>query len=139
MTIAVCGSLTFHAEMRDVQRALERLGHAVLVPKSLDLIDRGEFKKPETVKERLAAERKYDFIREHFRHIQSADAVIVVNPEKHGIDGYVGGNSFLEMGLAFHLGKPIYLLYGIPHMDYELEIAAMHPVVIHGDLTRIRA
>ncbi len=123
--------------MRDAQRALEKLGHTVVVPKSLNLIEREGFQKPKTVSERLAAEAKHDFIREHFRAIASSDAILVVNPEHHGILGYIGGNTFLEMGVAFYLGKKIYLLLPIPAMDYELELAAMHPVVLSGDLTRI--
>lgn len=138
MKIAVCGSLTFHKEMRRTQHALEALGHTVIVPKSLALIEDQGYKKPETVKERLRAEAKYDFIREHFKNIESSDAILVVNPTKHGIPGYIGGNTFLEMGLAFYLGKPIYLLKAIPHMGYELELASMHPKVVDSDFSKIR-
>jgi hypothetical protein len=130
MKIAVCGSLSFYREMRDVEKALRSLGHTPLVPKSLDLIDKQGFMKPETVSERLAAEERYDFIREHFRKIEQADAVLVVNPKKNGMDGYIGGNTFLEMGIGFYLGKKLFVLYALPHMGYELELASMHPTVI---------
>ena len=137
MTIAVCGSLVFHKEMREIQKLLEALGHTVYVPKSLDLIEQQGFVKPTTVEERLAAEAKYDFIREHFKKIEESDCVLVVNPRHHDIDGYIGGNTFLEIGIAFYLGKKIYLQYAIPKMGYELELAAMHPIVLHGDLSKI--
>lgn len=137
MIIAVCGSLTFHKEMREVQRKLETLGHTALVPKSLDLIEQKGFKKPETVTERLAAEAKYNFISEHFRKIEKSDVIVVVNPEKHGIAGYIGGNTFLEIGVAFYLGKTIYVLNPLPEMEYTLELAAMHPVILHSDVSRI--
>lgn len=137
MTIAVCGSLVFHKEMREVQKQLEMLGHSVFVPKSLDLIEQQGFIKSKTVEERLAAEAKYDFIREHFKKIEKADSVLVVNLPHHDIDGYIGGNTFLEVGIAFYLGKRIYFLYGIPKMGYELELAAMHPSVLNGDLSKI--
>lgn len=137
MIIAICGSLIFHKDMRRVQHELEALGHTPLVPKSLDLIETKGFHKPTTVKERLAAEKKYDFIREHFKKIERADGIVVVNPPHHDIDGYVGGNTFLEMGIAFYLGKKIFLMYPIPRMGYELEMAAMLPVVLNGDLSRI--
>lgn len=132
MKIAICGSLTFYQEMREAEKALTALGHTPLVPKSLDLIDKKGFTKPVTVAERLAAEKQYDFIREHFRKIESADAVLVVNPPKNGIDGYIGGNTFLEMGIGFYLGKKLYVLYALPHMGYELELASMHPTVVDG-------
>jgi nucleoside 2-deoxyribosyltransferase len=124
--------------MRAAESTLRAAGHTPLVPKSLTLIETKGFKKPATVAERLVAEKKYDFIREHFKKIESADAVLVVNPAHHGIDGYIGGNTFLEMGIAFYLGKPIYVLHGIPHMDYELELAAMHPIDLAGDLSALR-
>jgi len=137
MKIAICGSLTFHKEMRDAQASLEASGVSTIVPKSLSLIENEGYQKPKTVKERLTAEAKYDFIREHFKNIEEADAILVVNPQKDGIPGYIGGNTFLEMGLAYYLGKKIYLLNPVPHMGYELELASMHPVVLQGDLTRI--
>ncbi len=137
MTIAVCGSLVFHKEMRVVQKQLEDLGHSVFVPKSLDLIEQQGFVKPKTVEERLAAEAKYDFIREHFKKIEKVDSVLVVNPRHHDIDGYIGGNTFLEIGIAFYLGKKIFFLYDIPKMGYELELASMHPITLGGDLSKI--
>ena len=137
MTIAICGSLTFHTDMRRVQETLTNLGHKAIVPKSLSLIEHEGFRKPKTVSERLKAEAKYDFIREHFRAIESSDAILVVNSAHHGISGYIGGNTFLEMGIAFYLRKTIYLLNPVPSMDYELELAAMHPVVLNGDLARM--
>lgn len=137
MKIAICGSLTFHTEMRLVQKELESRGHIVLAPKSLDLIEKGDFHKPTTIDERLAAEAKYDFIREHFRKIEQADAILVVNPDNHGVAGYIGGNTFLEMGIAFYLGKQIYVLNPLPHMAYELELASMHPVILHGDVASV--
>lgn len=139
MTIAICGSITFHKEMRVAQHELEASGHTVLVPKSLALIEDKGFRKPRTVSERLKAEETYHFLSEHFEKIRQADAILVVNPEKNGIAGYIGGNTFLEMGVAYYLQKPIYLLYSIPEMDYTLELAAMRPVVIDGDLTKLRA
>jgi len=137
MIIVICGSLQFYQEMRRVELELKKLGHKVLVPKSLDLIEKKGFVKPKTVKERLAAEAKHDFISEHFKKIKKSDAILVVNPPKKGIKGYIGGNTFLEMGVAFYLKKKIYLLYPVPKMDYELELHAMRPIVLRGDLSRL--
>lgn len=139
MTIAICGSLTFHKELREYQHKLEALGHTALVPKSLDLIEQKGFMKPKTVEERLAAEAKHNFIREHFKKIEKSDAVLIVNLDKNGIKGYVGGNTFLETGIAFYLGKKIYFLNPIPEMDYaKLEMYAMHPVILNGDVNKIQ-
>ncbi len=137
MNIALCGSLTFHKEMRDLQRTLEAKGHTVFVPKSFDLIEQEGFVKPKTVAERLAAEAKYDFIREHFKKIEKADVVLVANFDKDGVASYIGGNTFLEVGYAYYLRKPIYFLNPVPDMIYTLELAAMRPTVLDGDITKL--
>ena len=41
------------------------------------------------------------------------------------------------MGFAHILNLPIYLMYDVPEMIYQSEMAAMDPVIVHGDLTRI--
>ena len=133
MKISICGSITHHKEMREAQKRLLSFGHVVLVPDSLDLIEQKGFKKPETVEERLAAEANYNFIGEHFQKIAASDGVFVVNVIKNGVEGYVGGNTFLEMGLAFYLQKKIFLLNPIPKVSYELELHAMHPIVVYND------
>ena len=87
--------------------------------------------------ETLRLKQKYeqDAIREHWEVIQNSDKVLILNYDKHGIPGYIGGNSFLEMGFAYILRKPIYLLNPIPKMPYyETEIIAMKPVVLNGEL-----
>ncbi len=91
-------------------------------------------------KEMLKLRQKYehDAIREHWYVIQKADKVLILNYDKHDIPGYIGGNSFLEMGFAYILNKPIYVLNPIPKMPYyETEIIAMRPIIINGDLEKI--
>ncbi len=138
MTITICGSMKFHQEMRSVKKTLGEMGHTALVPKSIELMDTQGYTHPEDDEERITAKIEHDFIREHFRKIEQADAILVLNYDKKGIARYIGGNTFLEMGLAFWLGKKIFLLNPIPQMDYLTEMHAMHPVVLNGDLTKIR-
>lgn len=138
MTIAICGSLHFYKEMRLLEKQLNSMGHRVFVPKSFDFIEREEFSKPKTIEERLRAEKKFDFIREHFRQIEQSDAILVANYDKDGMRGYVGGNTFLEMGIAFYLGKKIYFLNPIPDMECsKLEMRAMKPIILNGDLSSL--
>jgi hypothetical protein len=137
MTIAICGSLTFYKAIRDTQKQLAALGHRGLVPKSIRLMEEEGYQKPKTVVERLKAEATYHFISEHFRKVERSDAILIVNPKNHGIAGYIGGNTFLEMGVAYYLGKKIYVMNPLPHMGYELELASMHPIILNGDLSKI--
>jgi len=137
MTIAICGSMKFHQEMRDTKKALEEVGHTVYVPKSIELMDQIGYVHPTIDEARIQSKIEHDFIREHFRKIEKSDAILILNYDKKGIKHYVGGNTFLEMGLAFWLGKKIYLLNPIPDMDYLTEMYAMQPVVLDGDLAKI--
>ncbi len=137
MIITICGSMQFHREMTQTQLLLEDQGHTVLVPKDLTVLERNE-SYMETDVERITSKIEHDFIREHFKKIEKSDAVVILNYEKKNTAGYVGGNTFLEMGYAFGLGKKIYLLYPVPEMDYSVEMHAMKPIVLHGDLSALQ-
>ncbi len=76
-------------------------------------------------------------IRDHFNKVAWSDAILVANHDKKGIMGYVGPNTLMEMGLAFYLNKPIYLLNPIPDVPWREEILGMKPVVLEGDLQRL--
>jgi nucleoside 2-deoxyribosyltransferase len=138
MKIALCGSLTFHKQMRVLEKKLRQLGHVVLTPKGISMIEKEGYVKSKTIKERIAAEAKYDFIRGHLRKVEEADAILVANYDKNGVKNYVGGNTFLEVGYAYYLRKPIYFLNPVPEMIYTLELAAMKPIILNGDLTKLQ-
>ena len=64
----------------------------------------------------------------------------MINKDKNGIKNYIGGNSFLEMGFAYVLGKKIYVLNPLPEelpIFYQ-ELVAMQPIVLDGDLSKIK-
>src|SRR3989344_6762871 len=44
-------------------------------------------------------------INNHFEKVEWCEAVVVVNHEKGGVEGYIGGNTLMEMALAFYLKK----------------------------------
>ena len=137
MKIGVAGSMQFTEKMLELCATLREQGHEVFMSKFADAY----VGKSDAVKEKIKLEHKYnhDAIREFWKPMQTADALLVANYDKHGIKHYIGGNSFLEMGFAYVLNQKIYLLNPIPAMPhYETEIIAMRPVVINGDLTKIR-
>jgi nucleoside 2-deoxyribosyltransferase len=136
MTITICGSMQFHKEMAVMRDTLKAKGYRVFVPGELDDIHKNE-SYMDSDEERITVKIEYDFIREHFRKIEQADAILILNYEKKGIPGYIGGNTFLEMGYAFGLGKKVYLLYPVPDMDYKTEMHAIQPIVLDGDIARI--
>jgi len=136
MTITICGSMQFHHEMAQIQYMLEEAGHMVLVPKDLTILAQNETYM-DTDEERITTKIEHDFIREHFKKIERSDAIVVLNYEKKSVPGYIGGNTFLEMGHAFGLDKKIYLLYSVPEMDYSVEMHSMQPVILNGDLQKL--
>lgn len=137
--------------MKKVKRELEALRHEVkMPPEFVKDADGCDIPVKEYYKLRKAAynadhtdnwiwERKARAMIRHFKKVEWCEAILVVNLPKNGVDGYVGANTLMEMGLAFYLGKRIFMLYPAPDYPYcKEEITAMKPVVINGDLALIR-
>jgi len=122
MKITLCSSAKFFEKLWDIKKSLEEIGHEVLLPSMKDFHHLGEDS---------LAKIQYDLIYEHFQKIDQSHAVYVANYDKNGIAGYIGGNSFLEMGLAFYRKIPIFLLNDIPQqVSYREELIALKPVVV---------
>jgi hypothetical protein len=138
MIITICGSMEFHEKMREVGKRLKADGHTVFMPKSIGLMDTIGYVHPTVTQEKIRAKIQHDFIREHFRKIEKCDAILVLNYTKKRIKNYIGGNTFLEIGLAYWLGKKIFLLNPIPDMDYMTELHARRLIVLHGDLGKLQ-
>ena len=146
MNMTLCGSISLYDEMLDTKKRLEDLGHTVQLPPS-EIRDRNgvmisvqEYyarRKATSDGEGWIWDRKTQAMTDHFNKVRWADAILVVNEEKNAVAGYIGGNTLLEMGIAFFLEKPIFLLRDIPELPYKEEIIGMKPIVIHGELERI--
>lgn len=136
MKIGVAGSMQFTDEMIRACEELEKMGHTVFMS---SFKDRYSGKSAQEIEE-IKLEDKYnnDAIREFWKPMQDADALVVLNYDKHEIKNYIVGNAFLEMGFAHVLNQKIYLLNPIPDMPYYgTEIIAMKPVVLNGDLSKV--
>lgn len=145
MKIVICGSIDFTPKIKEVADMLEGSGHEVVIPITSQRILNGELTMEEFKKEKQksgdgAFRRKIkdDVIKRYYKIIGESDALVVLNLEKNGVKNYIGGNTFLEMGFAYVLGKNIYLYNGIPDLSYKEEILAMQPVVISGDISKIK-
>ena len=77
-------------------------------------------------------------IKRYYEKIKASDAVLVINTIKKGIENYIGGNTFLEMGYAHALDKKLYCLNPIPDMSYTSEMLAMRPTILNGDCSVTR-
>ena len=151
MIITICSSIQFWPQIVEVKKQLENLGHEVLIPPHEVPNTEGEIIPVEEYyrirKEMVEKgenidwvwERKAQAIKWHNEKINLADAILVLNFDKNNIANYIGGNTLMEMGVAFWLKKPIYLYNPIPEgVSYFEEIKGMRPIVINGDLNLIK-
>jgi diphthamide synthase subunit DPH2 len=55
------------------------------------------------------------------------------------VTGYIGSNVLMEMGLAFYLKKPIFILNPVSDdMPVYEEVIGMGSVIIDGDLMKVQ-
>jgi hypothetical protein len=136
MKIGISGSMQFIEQQVALCKQLRALGHDVFMSEFAD--DYTGKTDEEKERQKIHDKNNNDAIREYWKPMQDANALLVANFDKHGIKNYIGGNAFLEMGFAHVLNQKIFLLNPIPDMPYYgTEIVAMKPVVIHGDLSKI--
>jgi hypothetical protein len=137
--ITVCASCAFYRKVNEIKDALEPLGFEVLVPKlAIEMKQKNDYE-VEHYKTWFADPNDYHkkaaLIRAHFEEVDKADAVLVVNEEKRGVQNYIGGNVLMEMALAFHAKKPIFILNGIPEgSSTEEEVRGVLPILLNGKI-----
>lgn len=153
MKIAICGSIAFYTELEALRDELIKIGHEVKIPE-LSKEAPAEFGGDKKVyfgkyiednggidafpPEHPVWDLKQDGITAHFQKMEWAEAILVANYDKRGIAGYVGGNTLIEIGVAFYMQKPIFILNPISsELSYKVEILAMRPVMLEGDLRKI--
>lgn len=137
MKIGICSSMQFTEKMVEVRDQLRQLGHKAFITN----LHTAFIGKSDEEKEKIKIEQKnnQDAIREMWNLMQEADAILVLNLDKHGVKNYIGGNTFLEMGFAHVLNQKIFLYNPIPDMPYyKTEIVAMKPIIINTDLSLIK-
>ena len=137
MKIGVISSMQNAEKMLELKVKLEKLGHTAYVSKFAEAM----VGKSDDEKEEMKLHQKYklDAIREFWKIMQGTDAVLVANYDKGKIKNYIGGNTLMEIGFAHVLNQKIFLLNPIPDIPYyKTEIKAMEPIILNGDLGKIR-
>lgn len=137
MKIIICGSIKAADEIIKVKNDLKNLGHIVEIPEGVKH-ENLRAKDSDTSEERAETKIKHNLIRGYYEKMKDYDVVLIVNPELKGIKGYIGGNTLIEMAFGLILNKKVYSLYPIPEMPYTPEILAMQPIVLNGDVTKIK-
>ncbi|OGF27970.1 hypothetical protein A2303_06215 [Candidatus Falkowbacteria bacterium RIFOXYB2_FULL_47_14] len=137
MKIVICGSMSSAKKMVALEIELKKFDHMVILPRHAREYANGDLA-PESSHESTQNKINHDLIRDHYEKIKAADAVLIVNETKNGIKDYIGGNAFLELGYGHALRKKTFILNGIPDMIYTDEILAMQPVILNGDINKIK-
>jgi hypothetical protein len=144
MKVTICSSASLAIAAYEVAARIERAGHEILIyPRTVEvsgrMINVEEYHRLRKhhptpylldIKQRLA--------RDHLYRVQAGDAILVYNEgmNSQGLD--IGGNTFLEIGIAFFFGKRIFLWKKpLDCLPYYEEIAAFSPKIIEGDISRI--
>ncbi len=137
MKIGISGSMQFTEKMLGLRDQLTELGHDVYLTKFASAFIGKTDQEIELIK--LDQKDRYDVVKEFWNLMQNGDALLVANYNKNDIANYIGGNAFLEIGFAHVLGQKIFLLNPIPDIPYyKTEIESMKPIIINGDLTKVR-
>ena len=146
MKITICGSIAFFEEMKKIKERLEKLGHTVKMPPhkvkdnngNLILVtDYYKLRKTITEDNSWVWDRKQEVMKKHLNKVLWADAILVLNYDKNNIKSYIGGNTFLEMAIAFNSDRKIYLINPIPEISFKEEILGIKPIIINNDLKLI--
>ncbi len=147
MRITICGSIAFYEKMQEIKKQLEEMEHEVKLPPNEVENEKGELipvqeyyriRKATNDHTGWIGDRKSGAIMAHFEKIEWSNAILVLNYDKNGIPGYVGGNTLMEIGLAFFLKKKIYYLNDIPEMSYKEELSGVNPIIVNGNLQLIK-
>jgi len=141
-TITLCSSASFYRELLEIEGQLKKRGFRVKIPYTAAKMKKsGDF---DISKIRTWLTNPADYkiktklMEGHFRKVVEGDAVLVVNYEKNGIDGYIGGNGLLEMFLAYQNKKPIFVLNQVSDdLILKEEVLGLQPTFIDGDLEKI--
>ena len=140
MKILIICSKRFYENIPNIKKKLEQKNIQVFLPNCYD--------DPKTEERmwNLGREKHQEFKAQMYKQseeiIKNMDAVLVLNFDKITDEkiekNYIGGATFLEIYDAFRLNKKIYLYNDIPEGMLYDEIQGFAPIIINGDLSKIK-
>lgn len=140
MKILIICSKRFYSNIPNIKLELEKNNIEVFLPNCYD--------DPTTEEKmwKLGVEEHQKFKAKMYKQseetIKNMDAVLVLNfdkvTEEKEEKNYIGGATFLEIYDAFRMNKKIFLFNDIPEGMLYDEIQGFNPVIINGDLSKIK-
>jgi HEPN domain-containing protein len=136
--LTICGSMCKLFEMRESKAKLAQVPNwKILIPEvwennQEEKIKRGEYRDTVEIKQ------KHGVIKDHHDKVAQATFVLIHNSDKPDRKGYIGANTFLEVGFAHVLNKPIYTLNNYKENTFMVdELDAIGAIVLDGDLQKM--
>ena len=132
--------MAFIKEIVRIKKQLEDLGNDAKIPHGSEphLTD-GTF--VDNLEENYQFCVKNGIMTQCFNQVVENDAILVINKKRNNIEGYIGTSTLMEMAIAHHFKKKIFLLKKIPSYKkarWAHEVAIMRPIIINGDLSIVK-
>lgn len=126
--VVLCGSMSAYTEIQLLQKELYAMKVRSIIPEPED-----EIKPSLSIEafENFKRKVSFSYIKQ-IRHPLTV-AVLAVNLDKHGINNYIGPNTFAEIAVAFAQRKKVYVYQGYPDI-YREELSAWKVTELLGDL-----
>jgi nucleoside 2-deoxyribosyltransferase len=141
-TIVLCSSGSFYKHVNQIAARLEEMGYRTVVPATAyKMLKSGDYdiaKVKKWIDDPKHFKLKHKLAMAHFREIAKGDAILIVNDDKPGRPNYIGPNATMEWGVAYYLGKPVYIWKGVPKESNFYEEVYGMSTVIDGDLAKIK-
>jgi len=129
------GSMFFAKEMKEAKSVLESLGFEVFVPIDTDHVIEDPAKKTD-----VKFMKELGVGRGDAELVARADAFIILNYPKHGIDGYIGPGAYRDLSVAWWLNKKIFFLfpYDENQNNQKYEMLGFNPIILGGNINEIK-
>lgn len=138
MRILIWGSMSFAQKMFEVKSFLEQQGHEVHLSPWINFFMENPNAKM-NFDEELNFCKKTNIMNLFFDEILESDAILFLNYDKKWISGYIGTSVLMELWIAYHNKKKIYLLNDFDRTQwYGLEVAIIDPIILNWDLSIIK-
>lgn len=141
--ITICASATHFKKALEISDELKKMGFKVKIPKTAELMKKNNDFEVSHYKTWFGNKNDYHkktkLIKGHFKKVLESDAILVTNYEKNGITGNIGGNTLMEMTVAFLNKKPIFILNPIDEdLGIKEEVYGLNSIFLDGNLEKIR-
>ncbi len=142
-TIVICASASHYQDVLKIEDKLKKLGYKVVSPQTAYIMaEKNDFDVTHYktwLKDTNDYSRKTKLMTDHFAEIIKGDIVLVVNMEKHNLKGYIGGNVLMELTIAHHYNKPLFIYNKIDeNLSIKEEIYGLTPTFLNGKLSHIK-